>query len=1250
MSKPVAALKHTADSETDVPLAIVGMGCLFPKANSLAEYWSNIKNAVDCIGPIPKTHWSPDELFDADPKRPDFTYARRGGFLDPYPFQPGEFGISPRDLEAIDTAQLLGLVVAKMALDDAGMLQPEVDRSRVSVILGVTGTLELVVPLGARLGHPLWRKALRDSGVPDEVADQVVERIANSYVGWQENSFPGLLGNVVAGRIANRLDLGGTNCVVDAACASSLSALHLAALELAAGRADAVLTGGVDTFNDIFMYMCFSKTPALSPSGDAKPFSEEADGTILGEGIGMLVLKRLADAEAAGDRIYAVIKGLGSSSDGKGNAVYAPSAEGQKEALKRAYARAAVSPAAIGLVEAHGTGTKVGDAVEISALDDVYCAAKARSAAVGSVKSQIGHTKAAAGAAGIIKAAMALHKKVLPPTIKVVTPASTFIKQDSALYINSETRPWVGDDEPRRAAVSSFGFGGSNFHCVLEEHPTDGTPDWSGEVEILAVSGAERALVESQLENVLATAADWTSLAWAAGESRKQFKSSDAERVTAVVIRNGQKWIVSGRFNGSGDVGRLGMLFPGQGSQYVGMLGDLACQFPEFQDVLTQANRAFAANLVNPPSRLSDFIYPRPAFSGEAKQKQDLDLRDTTVAQPALGAVSLAALQVLRRFGVTPNATAGHSYGELTALCAAGCYDAPSLFALSQLRGRLMAERSVDDAGAMLAVMAPMDTIESVVAEGEFDVVVANRNAPRQSVLSGSTVQIEKAERAFTKRQVRFVRLPVAAAFHSALVGGATKPFREALEPISLQTAQLPVFANTTASEYPRDPQAARDLLAEQLSKPVDFVQQIRNMYDSGVRAFVEVGPGQILTRLVDSILTDSPHDAIALDASAGRKSGELDLAITVARLAALGHSVKLEAWHPDVRPPAAKPKGLVVPICGANYVHPKQSAAAPATNRIAASPPKPPKAPMAEPPKPQQPIPAPAPSPRKAEPVRASHDSLTAFLKLQEQTADVHRLFLEQQLQAQRTLQALLGGHVIAAPVATPLPIEAAAEVAAPPPPEPRIPKAAAVTPPKAPPIVAPSSNGTATIATRASSSLTDTLLAVVAEKTGYPVAMLDLDMGLDADLGIDSIKRVEILSALQERLPKTPSVPPDRLGSLQTLRQVVELLDQTAGVSDAVEAPLANSHADELTDTLLAVVAEKTGYPTAMLDLDMGLDADLGIDSIKRVEILSALQERLPDTPAVPPERLGSLQTLRQVVDLLQPEKKKSSHGLLI
>jgi len=278
----------------NIPVAIIGMGCFFPKASGLHEYWRLIFKGEDGITDVPETHWSPDDYFDKDPKKSDHIYCKRGGFLSAVPFDPTEFGILPSSLEATDTSQILGLLAAKTALEDAGYGKDvNFGRSRTSVILGATGTQELAIPLGARLGHPIWRKALHNSGIEPDKAEEVIKKISDSYVSWQENSFPGLLGNVIAGRICNRLDIGGTNCVVDAACASSMGAIYLAILELSSGRSDMAVTGGVDTLNDIFMHMCFSKTFILSPTGDSRPFSRHADGTVLGEGVEYLFLKGL---------------------------------------------------------------------------------------------------------------------------------------------------------------------------------------------------------------------------------------------------------------------------------------------------------------------------------------------------------------------------------------------------------------------------------------------------------------------------------------------------------------------------------------------------------------------------------------------------------------------------------------------------------------------------------------------------------------------------------------------------------------------------------------------------------------------------------------------------------------------------------------------------------------------------------------------------------------------------------------------
>jgi polyketide-type polyunsaturated fatty acid synthase PfaA len=456
------------------PIAIVGLSALYPKSRDLREFWANVVSAADCIEDVPATHWDVSEHYDSDPTAPDKTYSRRGGFIPAVDFNPLEFGLPPNTLEVTDVLQLLSLVVARDVLKDAGADRDWYDASRTGVMLGVTGANQLTQPLTARLQTPVLKEVVRSCGLSDRDAEEIAEKFKLAFAPWEENSFPGMLGHVVAGRIANRLDLGGTNMTIDAACASSLGAVKAAVSDLLERRSDTMLVGGCDAENTIFMYLCFSKTPAFSKTGRIRPFDENADGTLIGEGIGMLALRRLSDAERDGNRIYAVLRGIGSSSDGRFKSIYAPRKEGQMAALRRAYEDADVSPASIELFEAHGTGTAVGEATELSALTAVVSeyATERQFAAVGSVKSQIGHTKAAAGAAGMIKLALALHHKVLPPTINVDRPNPAIDWAQSPFYVSAQARPWIRDPRrpQRRAAVSSFGFGGTNFHLVLQEH------------------------------------------------------------------------------------------------------------------------------------------------------------------------------------------------------------------------------------------------------------------------------------------------------------------------------------------------------------------------------------------------------------------------------------------------------------------------------------------------------------------------------------------------------------------------------------------------------------------------------------------------------------------------------------------------------------------------------------------------------------------------------------------------------------
>ena len=1290
------------------PLAIVGLSCIFPKADDLQAYWRNIKSGADAITPLPATHWKAADFFNTDPKAPDLTYAQRGGFLSPVNFNPMEYGIAPKDIEATDTTQLLGMVAAKQALADAGYDQKPFNQQRTSVLLGVTGALELVIPLGARLGHPIWRRALKEAGVDSELAEDVVQRISDSYVPWQENSFPGLLGNVAAGRIASRLDLGGTNCVVDAACASSFAALHLACLELETNRSDMVICGGVDTFNDIFMYMCFSKTPALSPSGNAKPFASDSDGTILGEGLGMVVLKRLTDAERDGDKIYCVIKGIGSSSDGRGGAVYEPRSEGQQVALNRAYAAAGAAPDTIELIEAHGTGTKVGDATELRSLTEVFRATKPTGtwAALGSVKSQIGHTKAAAGVAGLIKAALALDHKVLPPTIKVTQPLDEAAPGASPFYVNTTKRPWLpADTHPRRAGVSAFGFGGTNFHVVLEEHAaTRSTVSWDGDVEILAFAAATHAELRAQVA-ALPAELPWLEVRQRAHASRQAFRSDANFRLLLPLTKEAPSqpstsvslaplrdaalstldkdptktsWsLPNGTAFGSGPrPGKLAVLFPGQGSQYVGMFRDLACQFPAALAALADANTSFAQENSTAAARLSDFIFPHPAFSDATKRAQDEALKATDIAQPALGAVSLGALEIARHFGLTPEAAAGHSYGELVALCAAGRLAPAALHRLSNIRGRLMANRpGTADRGGMLAVQASEPAVAELLLAAGPDLVIANRNSPAQFVIAGPKPQIERAAAEAERRSLRARVLPVSAAFHSPLVADAREPFAAALEATEFAKAQLPVFANTTGKPYPSSAKQTRELLANHLVKPVNFTAEIEALHADGYTTFLELGPGRVLSDLTATILADRDIETIALDASRGARSGTLDLAFALCRLAAAGQTVDLAKW--EIAPPAPAKSGkpaFTVPIAGANSRTSKapqrpplkRAAPAPTAPAIAPAVTSPPAAASA--PTLNTPLP-----PELSAALQTAQQGMLALQKLQEQTAQLHAQFLAGQEAARRTLESLLGQrrailtgstYEPTASLGTRTPTSATAPLV----PERGSPsRSNAVTPAAQPILTAPSPKPTASVplaptggegrgegaaATNtklvpASTAVATAVLAVVSEKTGYPTEMLTLDMGLDSDLGIDSIKRVEIMAALRSRLPDAPEVKPEHLGSLQTLQQVVDFLaagartPTSAAATELLAQPTSPGRgrpgSEAAARALLTVVAEKTGYPVEMLNLEMGLDSDLGVDSIKRVEIMAALRSHLPDAPEIKPEHLGTLQTLQQVVDFL-------------
>ena len=853
-----------------------------------------------------------------------------------------EFGIPPNQVEATDISQLLALLVAREALKDAGYGDKPFDNEHTGVVLGVALARQLTVPLAARLEYPVWEKALRSSGIADADIKTIVDKIKSSYINWSPNAFPGMLANIVAGRIANRFDLGGMNCIVDAACASSFGALSMAISELTSGRANMMLTGGVDTDNSIMAYMCFSKTPAVSPSEQTKPFDVDSDGMMLGEGVGMMVLKRLADAERDGDRIYAVIKGVGTSSDGRHKSIYAPRPEGQMKALRRAYQEAGFEPTTVGAIEAHGTGTMAGDPAEFAALKAVFSENCQQQIALGSVKSQIGHTKAAAGAASLIKTALALHHKILPATINVTTPNPKLEIEDSPFYLNTQTRPWLKSASlPRRAGVSSFGFGGTNYHIVLEEHQPEQESKYRLHQipqDILIDAPTAEKLEERCKEILQQLSATGTGyFTELVEESKTKTIHVDAARLGFVAasleeaINKLQRAIATfksqsqstqwdhplGIFYRYGTTpGKVVALFSGQSSQYLEMGRELVMNFPAIRETYAHVDRLMEDNLQS----ISQAVFPPPVFDETQKQQQSEVLQQTEIAQPAIAAFSTGLYKILQEAGFKPDFVAGHSFGELTALWAAGVLSDEDYYFLVKERGQAMASKN--SAGAMLAVQGDAKGVRTAIAEFE-GVAIANWNSPQQVVLAGDKAEITRAKVKLEQQGYSAVILPVSAAFHTPLVGHAQAPFAQAVDAVTFNSPQVPVFTNVSGNPYPSEPQDCQKILKKHLLSQVLFQEEIENIYAAGGTCFVEFGPRSILTYLVREILGDRPHLAVALNPSR-QKDSDRSLREAVMQLRVAGINLTdLDPYQVE-QTKQESPHPLNVKLTSVNYVSEK--------------------------------------------------------------------------------------------------------------------------------------------------------------------------------------------------------------------------------------------------------------------------------------------------------------------------------------
>jgi len=921
------------------PIAIVGCSAIMPDALTAEAFWQNIIEARVSIRQVPEGRWPGRvEDFWAEGGPGDVvtntSYARIGAFVDGFEFDWRRWRQPPGTLPQIDTCQLWAVAAAAEALEHAGYGDGgrDLDRARTGVVFANALGGENRNESNVRVWAEKSRRLAIEAGLTEAQADAFVEEMVDGAPLITEDTMPGELANVVSGRVANLLDLQGPNHAMDAACASSMAALLDACRLLQARQVDTMLCGASDRTMDPATFAKFSAIGALSPS-HSTPFDARANGFVMGEGAGVLVLRRLSDALREGATVLAVIRGVGGSSDGRGKGITAPSQRGQVQAIARAYAQAGYPASTVELVEAHGTSTKVGDATELSTLSRLWTGLPpGEHIAVGSVKSQIGHLKAAAGIAGILKVTMALHHATIPPSAGFETPNPTVDWNENPFFVPTQAMEWpLPKGHPRRAGVSAFGFGGTNFHVALEGFDPDVhhalATTWDERWRTLGVApsgpsvpsildpAASPSLDHASLKELEggllllsgATLEDITSALAAVDGSGPLFDDDPAGRRLSVVLTDASagfdpddalrlalvatswaefekrrtlaasslsdpaKWgflaaqgIMVTDTPAMPDAAKVAHMYPGQGSQYVGMTHDLWQRYSAVQDVWAKADETMVEVLDG--ETLSSFVL-RSGLSKEELASAEEKLKRTEYTQPAMLTADLAIERALNDHGMFPDMVAGHSLGEYAALMASGIMDMDSALRAAAARGTEMGSVEIEDQGLMASVSAPLEDVQRILDATDGYVIAANKNSPKMTVIAGETGPVKSAMASFEAEGMPCTLLQTSHAFHSRIVAPANEPLRAFLEGLDLNWPSVPITANVDGSFYPTDGEDSKsailEKLAPQMASSVEWTSQIETMASAGAGAFVEVGPKRALSVFATQILEGKPHLAV---------------------------------------------------------------------------------------------------------------------------------------------------------------------------------------------------------------------------------------------------------------------------------------------------------------------------------------------------------------------------------------------------